>query len=159
MWKRSEKKERGAHAYRTDLNSGMSVLKWYDNKCVQMCSNFSDPAPTSTIMSWDRQENKEIEISCPSVIAEYNTYIGGVDLSDMIISLYHTKFKTKIWYLKIMAHCVDICKVKAWLIYQRYCSQKEIPKYKQLCFLKFVYQIASALIRARAVVNQVGCPP
>ena len=57
------------------------------------------------------KENKEIEISCPSIVAEYNTYMGGVDLSDMLISLYHTKFKTKCWYLKIMAHCIDIYKV------------------------------------------------
>ena len=28
------KRGRGAHVYRTDLNSGISVLRWYDNKCV-----------------------------------------------------------------------------------------------------------------------------
>ena len=118
-----KKRERGANAYRTDLNSGMSVLRWYDNKCVQMWSNYSDPAPTSTIKRWDRKENKEIEISCTSLVAEYNAYMGRVDFSDMLISLYCTKFKTKHWYLKIMARCIDICKVNAWLIYRRYCSQ------------------------------------
>ena len=46
-----------------------------------------------------------------------------------------------------------------WLIYRRYWSQKEIPKNKQLSLLKFVYQIASALISAGTVVNQVGRPP
>ena len=35
---------------------------------------------------------------------------------------------------------------------------KEIPKNKQLNLLKVVYQIASALIRAGTVVNQVGRP-
>ena len=45
-----------------------------------------------------------------------------------------------------------------WLIYRRYWSQKEIPKNKQLSLLKFLYQIASALIRAGTVVNQVGRP-
>ena len=46
-----------------------------------------------------------------------------------------------------------------WLIYRRYWSQKESPKNKQLSLLKFVYQIASALISAGTVVNQVGRPP
>ena len=46
-----------------------------------------------------------------------------------------------------------------WLIYRRYWSQKEIPKNKQLSLLKFVYQIASALISTGTVVNQVGRPP
>ena len=78
-----------------------------------MCSNYSDPAPTGTIKRWDRKENKDFEISYPSIVAEYNAYMGGVDLSDTLISLYRTKFKTKHWYLKIMAHCIDICKVNA----------------------------------------------
>ena len=86
-----KKRGRGAHAYRTDLNSRMSVLRWYDNKCIQMCSNYSDPAPTSTIKRWGRKEKKEIEISCPTIVAEYNTYREGVDLSDMLISLFPYK--------------------------------------------------------------------
>ena len=45
------------------------------------------------------------------------------------------------------------------MIYRRYCSQKEIPKNKQLSLLKFVYQIACAQIRVGTVVNQVGRPP
>ena len=85
--------------------------------------------------------------------------MGGVDLSDVLISLCCTKFKTKCWYLKIMAHFIDICKVNAWLSYLRYFSQKEIPKNKQLSLLEFVYQIASAWNRAGAVVNQVGRRP
>ena len=62
-------------------------------------------------------ENKEIELSCPLVVAQYDTYMGGVDLSHTLISLYHTKFNTKSWYLEIMAHDIDIYKVNAWLIY------------------------------------------
>ena len=69
----------------------MSIMRWYDNKCVQMCSNYSDPAPTSTEKRWDRKENEHIEIGCPSIVAEYNTYMGRVDLSDMLISLSRTK--------------------------------------------------------------------
>ena len=77
VWERDlKKKGSGAYAYRTDIKSGISVLKWYDNTRVQMCSNYSDPAPTITIKRWDRKENKEIEISCPSIVAEYNTYMG-----------------------------------------------------------------------------------
>ena len=44
-----QKRGRRAHAYRTDIKSGMSVLKWYDNTRAQICSNYSDPAPASTI--------------------------------------------------------------------------------------------------------------
>ena len=72
-----QERGRGAHACRTDLNSGMSVLRWYDNKCREMCSSYSDPAPSITIKRWDRKENKGIEIRCTSIVPKYNTYIGG----------------------------------------------------------------------------------
>ena len=79
--------------------------------------------------------------------------MGGVDLSDIFISLYYTKFKTKRCYLKIMDHCIDICKVNAWLIYRRYFHKRKSLKTNNLAW------IASALIRARAVVNQAGRIP
>ena len=79
--------------------------------------------------------------------------MGGVDLSDIFISLYYTKFKTKRCYLKIMDHCIDICKVNAWLIYRRYFHKRKSLKTNNLAW------IASALIRARTVVNQVGRTP
>ena len=57
-----KKRGRGAHAYRTDLNSGMSVLRWYDNTCVQMCSNYFDPALTSTIKRYYQRYCSQTQI-------------------------------------------------------------------------------------------------
>ena len=38
--------------------------------------------------------------------------MGGVGLADMLIALYRAKVMTKMhWYLKIIFHIVDICKV------------------------------------------------
>ena len=88
-------------------------MRWYDKKCVQMCSNYSDRTPTSTDERWDGKENEEIEISCPSIVAEYNTYMGRVDLSDMLISL----SPTRVLVSKNNGYCIDIYKVNAWLIY------------------------------------------
>ena len=105
---KSWKRGRVAHLYRTDFKSVVSALRWYDNKCIKMCFNYSDLAPTSTIKKWDRKKHQESEISCSSIVAEYNTYMGGVDFSDMLISLYPTKCKTRCWYLKIMSHYIDI---------------------------------------------------
>ena len=52
-----------------------------------------------------------------------------------------------------MVHCIDICKVNAWLIYRRYCEPMEITKKRQLSLLKFTYNIATALINAGRTVN------
>ena len=57
---------------------------------------------------------------------QYDNSMGGVDLSDMLISLYRTPIKTKGWYLKVLFHCVDIVTVNAWHIYCRDCNQLKV---------------------------------
>ena len=108
-----KKKGRGTHAYKTDANSGLSVTKWFDNKYIQLASTYCDPDSVSFFKHWNRTEKKYVEISCPTVVQEYNKNMGGVDLSDMLIALYRTTIKIKQWYLKVLFHCVDISKVNA----------------------------------------------
>ena len=75
-----KKRGRGLSDYRVDANSGISITKWYDNKSVQMISNYCDPSSRTTVKRWDRKEKKYVEISCPTVIQEYNRSMGAVDL-------------------------------------------------------------------------------
>ena len=35
-----KKQGRRSHSFRTDANSDISVTKWFDNKCVQMITNY-----------------------------------------------------------------------------------------------------------------------
>ena len=142
---------RGSHSFRTDANSGITVTKWYDNKCVQLISNHCDPQETNKIKRWDRRSRTYIEINCPTVVEEYNKSMGGVDLADMLISLYRTTIKTKRWYLKFLFHCVDVAKVNAWLLYRRHCDQRNVPKKSQLSLLKFTISVASALTSASTI--------
>ena len=66
------KEGRGSSSYWCDTNSGITVLKWYDNKCVQMCSTYSSPSEISTVSRWDRVQKKYVVIDCPNTIKEYN---------------------------------------------------------------------------------------
>ena len=108
-----EKLGRGALDYRTDSNSGLAVAKWLDNKVVLVASNYIGIEPMGTITRWDKSENKHKDIQCPSIVLSYNKSMGGVDLVDMLISLYRIKVKTKRWYIKVLWHLIDICKVNA----------------------------------------------
>ena len=51
--------------------------------------------------------------------------MGGVDLADMLISLYRVKVKTKRWHIKVFWHLIDISKVNAWNLYRRHFAQYE----------------------------------
>ena len=119
----------------------------YDNKCVQICSRNCDPESVENVKRWDRKSKKYNEIRCPTVIKDYNRSMGSFDLSDMLMSLYRTNFKTKQCYLKVLFHCVDICKVNAWLLYRRHSDQIRISAKQQLSLLRFTSIIASSLQR------------
>ena len=142
-----KKDGRGSFAFRTDANSGLVITKWYDNKCVQICSRNCDPESVENVKRWDRKSKKYNEIRCPTVIKDYNRSMGSFDLSDMLMSLYRTNFKTKQCYLKVLFHCVDICKVNAWLLYRRHSDQMRISAKQQLSLLRFTSIIASSLQR------------
>ena len=119
-----KKKGRGSHDYRTDANSGITITKWYDNKCVQLMSSYCDPDSTIKVKRWDNTSKTYIDMNCPTAVQEYNKSMGGVDLADTLIALYRTTIKSKRWYLKVLFHCVDIAEVNAWLLYRRHCDQQ-----------------------------------
>ena len=73
-----------------------------------------------------QQTKRRGPIPCPSVILSYNAHMGGIDKSDMLVSLYKTPMKSKRWYLRLFAYCIDVAVVNAWLLYRRDCvSLKE----------------------------------
>jgi len=83
-----------------------------------MCSTYVNLNETSEVQRWDKSERKYTKVTCPEVVKEYNKNMGGVDLSDMLISLYRTRIKARRRYLKLLFHCVDITKVNEWLLYR-----------------------------------------
>ena len=160
-----EKKERGAMDYRVDNNTGLIVVKWVDNKIVELTSNFVGINPTTTVKRWCKKEKKRINVSCPQIVNQYNKSMGGVDLADMLIALYRIPIRTKRWYLKIFWHLVDIAKVNAWILYKRHYEQTKLMlpnqsnNFKKL--LEFSNDISYALIGADKVAptSSRGRPP
>ena len=98
-------------------------------------------------------------VDFPDIVKKYNGAVGGVDLADMLISLYRTPWKSKRWYLRILVHFMDICKVNAWLLHRRYANQQKIPKHQQMQLAAFSSKIAHALLqRDKPTDRQIGRP-
>ncbi|RXM98290.1 hypothetical protein EOD39_13311 [Acipenser ruthenus] len=49
----------------------------------------------------------------------YDKSMGGTDLMDSLIALYHTKIRSKKWYLRIFFHFMDMLCVNSQLLYRR----------------------------------------
>ena len=93
--KEIEKGNREDLDYRVGNNSGVIIVKWLDNNVVQLCSNFVGVCPVETIERWVKKDQARKEIPCPQIVKAYNKSMGGVELADMLISLYLVEVKTR----------------------------------------------------------------
>ena len=78
---------RGAMDFKL-TEEGILLLRWFDNKEVNIGSNHYSANPTKQAQRWDKKEKKYVTVDVPAVIEAYNKGMGGVDLCDMFMSLY-----------------------------------------------------------------------
>lgn len=75
--------------------NNVTIIKWHDNRCVHVISSYKGVNPIEKAKRWSSKDKKYIEVDMPSAIKEYNTKMGGVDLTDMLIELYRIDNKCK----------------------------------------------------------------
>ena len=95
------------------------MIKQYENKCVYPASTISRVAAAGTVKRSDAKQKSYIDVSLPDMVLNYNTFILGVDLADMLITLYRTKIMVKkCWYLQVIFQALDIYKINELLLYR-----------------------------------------
>ena len=143
------KEGRGSMDHRVADVDGVElcVTRWYGNNTVNCLSTLYGCESTDFVKRWSAKEKKNIQVKRPSVIQAYNEYMGGVDLMDMLISLYRINIRSKKYYIKIIFHLIDLSIVNAWLLYRRHCHQSRVPKKDILSLLQFRVEVAEALLR------------
>ena len=82
------KKERGHYDYKS--SDDVIAVKWHDNKCVTLLSNAIGVELEGAVKRYDKHHRGKIDTPCPSIVLAYNKHMGGIDLSDMLVSLYKT---------------------------------------------------------------------
>ena len=141
-----KKKGRGSFDFKSDASSGVTIVKWYDNKSVHLASSYCGVEPIGTCKRWSKPDRKHIDVKRPDIVAKYNKHMGGVDLSDMLIELYRVDIRSRKWYSRISSYCFDTAVVNGWLLYRIHLSQHGVKKYLPL--KDFRCQIAHALTKA-----------
>ena len=112
---------RGTYSYMT-TDDGIMALRWKDTKVVTVLSTDLGVEPVDKCLRYSKVTKKKEEVQCPNVIKYYNANMGGIDKSDMLVQLYRTPMKSKKWYMRLFAYCLDLCVCNAWLCYRRDCS-------------------------------------
>lgn len=117
--KEMKKKKRGYSTQVVCNKNKLACVKWNDNKVVTLISSFVDSYPVEKIKRYTKEDKAKVDVDCPQLVKHYNRHMGGVDLADMLISLYRTPFKSRRWYTGIFAQLLDMCINNGWLLYRR----------------------------------------
>ena len=117
-------------------NGSMLALKWKDRKEISALSTIhSSPVPrpaprvrdnedgddeegddaTVTRRVKERAQWRQVTISCPHLIKDYNKFMGGVDLHDQMTSVNKSKKQIR-WYMRMFAKLLQICVFNAYVI-------------------------------------------
>ena len=112
----SDLKAKGDFEYRKA--SGVLTVCWKDNAIVRLMSNFDSVYPLSSALRYRKEEKKKMKFPMPGLIARYNSFMGGVDMLDGRIQLYHTTIKGKKWYWPIVTWIFEAMLSNAFLLFQ-----------------------------------------
>ena len=79
-------------------------------------------ASMTTISRRSRAAEGGVErVRKPTMIAEYNTYMGGVDIADQLVTYYGFSHCCRKWWKRVFFHLLEVCMVNAYIMY---CSSK-----------------------------------
>uniref|UniRef100_A0A8C6UI16 PiggyBac transposable element-derived protein domain-containing protein n=1 Tax=Neogobius melanostomus TaxID=47308 RepID=A0A8C6UI16_9GOBI len=139
-------KGRGSLDFRVNQEDNI-IVRWYDNKAVNLLSSFVGVEPLGNVKRWDRKAKTYIMVPRPAIVDTYNRFMGGVDLLDMLSALYKFNFRSRRWYIYIWWHTVTVAVINAWLRYRRD-MEKLQPRQKALPLRRFQASVGSALTSA-----------
>ncbi|XP_065892156.1 piggyBac transposable element-derived protein 4-like [Dysidea avara] len=99
-------------AYRNDA---LLAMKWKAKRDVRMLTTVHKP----DIIDTEKTHHATGEIiRKPACVVDYSKHMGGVDKTDMQISLTECTRKTRKWYIKLFFHLVDMSLYNAYALYK-----------------------------------------
>lgn len=91
----------------------MCVVKRFDNKPALM-SVVQATQPEDTCQRWDKKLKPHVTISPPSIVCEYNSQMGEVDVVDRMMSV-----RTKKWTLRMLMSFTDLALATSCMWYTK----------------------------------------
>lgn len=115
--------KRGDVDYRV---SGMNLtfFKWNDNKVVHFLSNFHGTEMT-TVQRLQKDGTRKT-FNCPTIVPDYNQFMGGVDKADRLRQAYCTDRRSKKWWHRLFFGILDIAFVNAYTIYKKLHPEEKV---------------------------------
>ena len=140
--KKFTKMNRGYYEELFSNDGRMCIVRWLDNKPVNLLSTYLEAAPLLKVNRWSKSSQTRVDVQCPNVVGEYNKHMGGVDLADMLLALYRIDRRSKKYYNRIIFYLFGVCTVNAWIMY------KLNHPTNKCALLEFTLNLSFSLMRA-----------
>ena len=135
------------------MKGRMLCVTWMDTRVVNLLCNLPNCLGDSDVKRRDKkQRGIEITVSRPRAIELYNTSMGGVDLSDQLVSSYRRHMKSYTWYLQVFFHLVQLSAVQSYILHN------ELHPDAKLTQKKFIESLIEGLIGGRTYTQKRGRP-
>lgn len=86
---------KGDSASLFDRKNKVLAIRWRDNALVSVLTNHGTVEPKSNTKRYDRKSKTHVNVKIPNSIAQYNKYMGGVDLHDNALANYRIAVRSK----------------------------------------------------------------
>lgn len=122
----------------------IGIMRWKDRgaKPVTLVSNMHNSSDITTVLR-KNGKGERIQVNCPTGIADYNKYMGGVDKFDQYMSPYSISQKSRRWWIKLFYYMVDTAIVNSYILYKESCNKN---KKKYITHLEFRSRLTDELI-------------
>ncbi|GFR33551.1 piggyBac transposable element-derived protein 3 [Trichonephila clavata] len=67
-----------------------------------------------------RKNKDRADVRPPAIARSYNTYMGGFDMMDRLISYYRISTRTKKWTMRVFVYFLNMATCNAWIMYIRH---------------------------------------
>ena len=95
--------------------------------------------------TWEKRD-----FARPGVINLYNTYMGGVDLSDQRAVSYARLMRGVVWYFKVFFYMIEVCISNAHILH---CKS---PHHASISSLAFRKSVLKALVEGKCFRRDTG---
>ncbi|KRZ43135.1 PiggyBac transposable element-derived protein 2 [Trichinella pseudospiralis] len=142
-----KRKGRGATDFCCTRDNKLCVVKWFDNREVILTSTYKCVDPVEPVRRWDKRQRQFIDVPCPQIVKEYNQFMGGVDLTGMLISLYRIDHKCRKWHRRVFFWAIHVALTNSWLKYKADCTKNGIEPRNIMDLMAFMLSVSDSLIK------------
>lgn len=134
------KKERGSYDSHFDTTNQITMVKWNDNTCVSLATNFDGIEPLVSVSRRQKGQKEKKLVKQPYFVSQYNKYMGGVDHHDWLLEKHTIAVRGKKWYWPIFIRIVDMAVVNTYVLFNTVSREaksiKDIRRYIATSYLK-----------------------